>query len=182
MSIQERLSGPWHREPWPWLLAAGPALVIVAGVITSVIAWRTSDGLVADDYAKQGLVINRSLARDARAEDLGLAATVSFSPQRDALRLALSAYSPQSSSQSSPLQLILVHPTRAGLDRSVTLDRLDKLDKLAPGLYEARIAPPAPGAWLLRVESAEAGWRLAGRWHTGQATIVLGAKPARPAP
>ena len=55
---------PWYREPWPWLIMLGPAVVIVAGVITTVIAFKTSDGLVADDYYKQGLAMNKTLARD----------------------------------------------------------------------------------------------------------------------
>ena len=38
---------PWYREPWPWLLMAGPAIVVVAGVTTAVIAFRGADGLVA---------------------------------------------------------------------------------------------------------------------------------------
>ena len=41
---------PWYREPWPWIIMAGPATVVVAGVATAVIAFRGADGLVADDY------------------------------------------------------------------------------------------------------------------------------------
>ncbi len=26
---------PWYREPWPWILMAGPVIVIIAGVITT---------------------------------------------------------------------------------------------------------------------------------------------------
>ena len=54
----------WYREPWPWLVMSGPAIVVVAGIGTAIIAFRTSDGLVADDYYKQGLVINQTLKRD----------------------------------------------------------------------------------------------------------------------
>src|SRR4051812_31343236 len=41
---------PWYREPWPWLLMSGPAIVVVAGCLTAGIAWKSDDGLVADDY------------------------------------------------------------------------------------------------------------------------------------
>ena len=59
---------PWYREPWPWILMAGPAIVVVAGFATLAIAVKTDDGLVADDYYKQGLAINRVLrARRAGA-------------------------------------------------------------------------------------------------------------------
>mgnify|MGYP000916835605 FL=1 len=45
---------PWYREPWPWLLMSGPGLVVIAGVVTAWIAFSGADGLVADDYYKQG--------------------------------------------------------------------------------------------------------------------------------
>ena len=53
---------------------AGPAVVIVAGVITLWLAVRSSDGLVTDDYYKQGLAVNQVLERDHRAAALGLRA------------------------------------------------------------------------------------------------------------
>ena len=28
------IAKPWYREPWPWLLMLGPAVVVVAGFIT----------------------------------------------------------------------------------------------------------------------------------------------------
>ena len=63
--------GPWYREPWPWIIMAGPAVVVVAGVVTAWIAFSGADGLVADDYYKQGLAINKVLAREQRAAFLG---------------------------------------------------------------------------------------------------------------
>ena len=41
--------------------------MIVAGVYTTVLAFTSSDGLVADDYYKQGLAINKTLKREERA-------------------------------------------------------------------------------------------------------------------
>ena len=43
---------PWYRHPWPWILMAGPAIVVVAGIATAVIAVRTADPLVADYDAR----------------------------------------------------------------------------------------------------------------------------------
>ena len=48
-------SKPWYREPWPWILMAGPAIVVVAGIATAWLAVRSNDGLVGDDYYKKGL-------------------------------------------------------------------------------------------------------------------------------
>jgi hypothetical protein len=51
---------------------AGPAAVVVAGVVTAWIAVSTHDGLVADDYYKQGLAVNQKLARVDAAAAMGL--------------------------------------------------------------------------------------------------------------
>ena len=60
---------PWYRQPWPWLLMLGPAVVVVAGIATAWIAYSTSDGLVAEDYYKKGLVVDQVLARSREARD-----------------------------------------------------------------------------------------------------------------
>ena len=49
-------------DRFPWLLAAGPAIVVVASLVTFAIAVRSDDGLVAKNYYKLGLTINRTLA------------------------------------------------------------------------------------------------------------------------
>lgn len=43
---------PWYRHRWPWLLMSGPALVVVAGIATTVIAVRTADPMVANYDAR----------------------------------------------------------------------------------------------------------------------------------
>ena len=64
--------GPWYREPWPWLLMAGPAAVVVAGFATLWLAVSSNDGLVADDYYKQGLAINQTLQREALTRGMAI--------------------------------------------------------------------------------------------------------------
>ena len=39
---------PWYRHRWPWILMAGPAIVVVAGIATAVIAVATADTIVTD--------------------------------------------------------------------------------------------------------------------------------------
>jgi len=65
---------PWYRHRWPWFLIAGPGIVIVASFVTLGLAIKSDDGLVADDYYKQGLTINRTLAQSDLAGSLGLVA------------------------------------------------------------------------------------------------------------
>jgi uncharacterized protein len=57
----------WYREPWPWILMAGPAIVVVAGIYTAFLAVTTNDGLVAEDYYRRGVEINRRLSGEERS-------------------------------------------------------------------------------------------------------------------
>lgn len=162
MSI-ERTPAPWYREPWPWFVMAGPAIVVVASLSTAVIAVKTDDGLVAGDYYKRGLAINKSIARDERARALGLSATVQFNGARDRVRVLVT---------SGPLpseapRLTLAHATRAGMDQAVDLRTA------APGVYEGTVRIPAEGSWSVRLEDRQSTWRLSGRWRSTSATAAL---------
>jgi hypothetical protein len=73
---------PWYREPWPWILAAGPFIVVVAGIYTAWLAIKSNDGLVTDDYYKKGLAANQTIARNELAASLGLVAGVRIVGER----------------------------------------------------------------------------------------------------
>jgi len=152
---------PWYREPWPWILMAGPAAAILAGIFTLVLAFRTEDGLIAEDYYAQGLAINRMLRRDERARDLGLRALVTFSNAR--IRVALQGQAPLE------LRLRLVHPVRAGKDQSVVLRRV------GPDAYEGSFAPRDGEKRRLVLEDAASTWRLTGSWNGRDETASLAA-------
>jgi hypothetical protein len=55
---------PWWRYGHVWLIISGPLAVIVAGFVTVVIAIRVPDPVVADDYYRRGLDINKTLAAE----------------------------------------------------------------------------------------------------------------------
>src|SRR5436309_3188288 len=76
MRLSHRHPHPWYREPWPWLLAAGPLIVVVASLWSAWIAVKTNDGVVAEDYYKRGLAINQELKHVAANAQLRLGATV----------------------------------------------------------------------------------------------------------
>ena len=150
---------PWYREPWPWILMAGPATVVVASLVTVWLAVRSDDGLVVDDYYKQGLAINKALARSDAAERLGITAELYLADGR--VRVLLGG------AHRGALTLRLVHPTRAGMDQ-----KLD-LDMVRPGLYEAQALPLLSGRW--HVVLGQDDWRLAGDWKLPAAgTLKLG--------
>lgn len=146
---------PWYREPWPWILMAGPALVIVAGLITAWLAWRSNDGLVADDYYKQGLAVNQVLERDKQALELGLRANVMRSGRL--LRIFLAAaptFVPPAA-----VTLKVMHPTRGGEDQTILL--------LADGggFYSGKLLRDLDGRRMLALEDASGRWRLYGSWE-----------------
>jgi len=145
---------PWYREPWPWLLMAGPAAVVVAGVITTWIAVVTSDGLVAEDYYKQGLAINQTLNREELAARLGYRAELRFGADGRAVAVALEADAPGTPPEL--LQLRLVHPTRAGFDALVLLRRD------ADGIYRGVAPELAHGRWRLVLQDSDNSWRIDG--------------------
>ena len=158
-------TNPWYREPWPWLLMAGPAIVVVAGFVTLGIAIQSSDGLVADDYYKQGKAINMTLTRDATAKALGYRAQLAMTAAGQlTLRFA------EAAPASKILRLTLHHPTRAGFDRQVLLART------ADGSYSAAMPAIDASRWSLTLDDDANTWRLTGDWHTGEKSVALGGK------
>lgn len=155
---------PWYREPWPWIVMAGPAIVVVAGFATAFIAFRSGDGLVAADYYKQGLAINRVLEREARAQALGVRATVQFSESRERVRVILRMPGPAP----AELRLALVHPTRAGQDQSVALRRVSE------GVYAGDMGIPSSSILTLHLEDTAGAWRVAASWPTEDSSVELG--------
>jgi hypothetical protein len=58
---------PWWKHGHVWLLIAGPATVVLAGIATIVIAVNSPDPLVAQDYYRRGIEINKTLAAQDKA-------------------------------------------------------------------------------------------------------------------
>lgn len=57
----ETPSGPWWKYGHMWLVLGGPAVVVVAAIITTVIAVRGADPVVDPDYYQKGVNINQEL-------------------------------------------------------------------------------------------------------------------------
>lgn len=137
---------PWYREPWPWLLMSGPAAVLVAGAATTWIAFVSADGLVAEDYYRQGLGINKRLAREEAAQRLAISAAVHIEP--GAIRVELQGAAPQA------LFVHLAHATRAGHDMRLRLAPTQR------NFYETALPPLAPGRWRVVIEDPRGTWRI----------------------
>jgi hypothetical protein len=137
---------PWYRHRWPWLLMSGPAIVLVAGAITTWIAFASADGLVAEDYYKRGLAINKVIAREEEARRLGLSAEVQWAANR--LEVHLRGQAPE------VLFVHLVHATRAGHDQRL------RLVAAGNGVYQAALPALPAGRWSVAIEDPRGAWRI----------------------
>lgn len=151
MNLSAQTSKPWYREPWPWLLAIMPITAVIAGGITLWFAITTNDGLVVDDYYKQGKAINQTLERDQLAKSLGL--TAQLQAEGKFLRLQLNG---RLQTPPGNLNLLILHPTRTGDDHSVTLSwdgasYSGQLPQLSGAHYRVQLTPEI-GKWRLTGE------------------------------
>lgn len=147
---------PWYRYRWPWLLMLGPFVVIVAGAITTYLAVVSSDGLVDDDYYKQGLAVNQVTARDQKAVMLGLQAELMQSPDGPKVRIFLRGK--QDFLLPDVIKLRITHPTRPGGDQNLLL-RTD-----GTGSYTGKLSALLTGRWHIALEDEKGDWRLTGDW------------------
>ncbi len=137
---------PWYREPWPWILMSGPAAVLIAGAITTWIAFATKDGLVAEDYYKQGLAINKVLQKEEAARRLGVSADLTVDGR--SVKIRLRGETPDA------ILVHFAHATRSGYDLRLRLART------AADAYEAALPPRAPGRWRAVIEDPLGRWRI----------------------
>lgn len=143
---------PWYRHRWPWILIAGPAVVVVASMITLWLAITSADGLVTEDYYRKGLAINQTLASSERAQMLELGVDVSLT--QDGISLRLNSPVP-GFVLPQQIRVTISHPTRAGLDQTQLLT-------LADGRYIGKFQLPATGHWVVLVEDGAKSWRIMG--------------------
>jgi hypothetical protein len=146
---------PWYRQFWPWFIIALPLTAVIAGIITWIIAAHDPDGLVADDYYKQGLAINQTLDREHHAQALGLSGLVRIDTV--AQRIVLTLEGQIGAHAHDDLILRMVHPTRPNLDHALTL----KAE--AGNRWSAPLEHSAAGRWHLQLEPVTGEWRLNGR-------------------
>lgn len=117
----------------------------------------SNDGLVDDDYYKQGMTVNQMTARDRKAVSLGLQAEVMRNEEGTQIRVLLRGQ--QNAVLPQVLNLRIIHPTRSGVDQSVLL-RAD-----GTGFYAGKLSAPLAGRWHVTLEDEKREWRLTGDWR-----------------
>ena len=143
---------PWYRQRWPWILMIAPVTAMVLGFVLLYLAITTTDGLVADDYYRQGRAIDQTMARSAQAAELGLVADLSL--RAGEIRVRLSARD----GVELPREIVVsvIHPTRAGFDQVL------RLEAGYGGQYVGPLASLTAGRWHIQIEDRERAWRLHG--------------------
>lgn len=152
---------PWYRQFWPWFLISLPGAVVVASMVTIYIAVSTRDGLVKDDYYKEGLAIHKDVARTQAATALGVKATARYDTNNQRLALQLNG---AAVGQLDKLIVVLFHPTRDRQDQRV------ELQAAGHGLFVGDIQALAPANWQISAEPATSQWRISGRLAVPQLT------------
>jgi len=140
----------WYREPFVWLLILFPASAVMGGMITIALAIHSNDGLVVDDYYKQGLEINRTLERDQAAARHGLEATLRFKVEYQLIQLNLKAHPDYT--LPNQIQLQLSHHTRSGFDKAVSLVYL------GDNTYQSALPELEEGFFFVQLAADD--WRL----------------------
>ncbi len=171
---------PWYKHPMVWMVIAIPLSAVLAGTVTIYLAVTTEDGLVVDDYYKQGLAINRQIARDQEAARLQLQAQVVVDTDTGFVKVSFD----KGMMQDYPVELTLGlrHATQQQQDNFITLQR--GIDNYYVGRAgSAAQAGIREGIWHVEISRpAEAGnqaWRLSRRVRLqGYSRVHLQSGPA----
>lgn len=142
---------PWHQHKLVWMLIAIPGAAVLMGVVMIWLAVNTDDGLVVDDYYKEGLAINQDLERDETALKLGLGAQLTIEKTGDLVTLYFSKGS--LAEYPETLELGLYFTTKVGYDQRLQL--LRGIDGKYIGYLNGILRD---GAW--NVEVTGDNWRL----------------------
>lgn len=168
MQKDSKDSRPWYQHRWPWLLMAGPIIVVIAAFVTFGIAVKSDDGMVVDDYYQQGKEINKQLHRDEVAKAMGLSAQVLFSADMRQVRVITSSKQPLP----AELELQLLHPAQDDFDQHIALHRI------SDNVYQGTVKPAPANHWYLHLEDKNKQWRVQGDWRSAEGNQVLLGTPA----
>jgi uncharacterized protein len=130
---------------------AGPFVVIIASLASAWMAIKSDDGVVAQDYYKQGLLINQRLKHAAPDPEPRLGAMITVAAGGE-VRVHMEGFAEGLVDAPPSLRLKLAHPATESHPESVILKRG------ADGDYVGALPEQTPGRWIVTLEAD--GWRL----------------------
>ncbi|EGV35993.1 TPA: FixH family protein [Neisseria weaveri] len=168
--MAEQQSKVWYKEPWPWLLMAGPIIVVFAGFYTYYLAQKNAADLVSDDYYKDGKHIDILLHRDEEALKRNIHAQILISPNNSAAKVFVSG----DFDKKEPLNLVLLHPSKKSEDQTVVLKAEQNYVASGDKIEYSAVFKPLPHAnhWYVRVEDTGGKWRVEDKWIVSQGNAV----------
>lgn len=168
---------PWYRYPWPWILMAIPLSAVVFGVLMITMVTQHPDDLVVDNYYKDGMAINQSLAMDEKAQTMGVRAVLGW--QGDVFNFVVSGANDSvvvmelfHVTDKSQDKKLMLYPEKAGTDGAA----------LTPGIAytggdnELAQVFRESGIWYLQLSGADDGWRLRQRIETPLRQLEVGSR------
>jgi hypothetical protein len=145
---------PWYKHRLVWMLILFPALAVLGGINMIYLAYTNHDGLVSDNYYKDGQEINQRLALDQQAVTKGITAQVLIGEDQQNVRVILNQ------AVEGALTLKIVHPTKSGVDQTITLAAQ------GPMLFSGKLTQPlATERWQIEVGDQKNTWRLSKEWQ-----------------
>ena len=157
--LQQESAAPWYRHRWPWFIMLGPVAVMLATLVTVLLAVRQPDAMVVDDYYRQGKAINQDLRRDRMASALRLHAALRYDAAAGRLSGRLESFERP---MAVPFRLLLAHPTQP--DKDLALDAFPD----AGGDFAVRLPALEMTHWQVVIEDEGRQWRLARSWSPGK--------------
>lgn len=156
---------PDERSMWSnpvmWLVVGLPVASMVFGIGLVVIASRDSDDAIVDKVDRTAQMQVADLGPDARAQRMKLSAVVRVGGG------AIDVLPVQGDfDRSAPLKLSLLHPAHSSDDRVI-----DVLP--SPLGWHAAFKMDGSSGWNVRLEPADASWRIGGRLPKGQQAVAL---------
>lgn len=166
---EQQQSKVWYKEPWPWILMAGPLLVVIAALSTFYIAYKNSSDLVSDDYYKDGKHIDLDLKRDQEAVKRDIRAQVFVSPDNTAAKVFISG----DFDKQVPVKLTFLHPAKKAYDQTVELSEAGLPQSGDKTEFSAQFEPLAAAKhWYVRLEDGGNVWRVEDKWIVSQGHAV----------
>lgn len=153
---------PAWREPMVWLVAAIPAMSIVAGVGLLIVAIRAGGAdAIAEPVRRTAQVQVADLSPDARAAALRLRAVI----RADSHGVEIIPVAGEFDGNLR-LSLKLRHPIEARSDRVLEL-------RPTKNGWRSDTSLANRHDWLLELSPSDGNWRLQGRWLAHQQAVVL---------
>jgi hypothetical protein len=152
-------SHAWYREPWLLLVIGGPAAVVCASLYTGFLAYHSSDRVVAEDYYRQGLMVNKDIERDAKARERNMAAVIKFNGEHLEMQLTGQGAFPDT------VQISVAVADDTSVNEII---RRLPMQQTQNGTYVSATSLPQSAngkrARLMHVKVETTDWRLTGDW------------------